>query len=97
MKKTKQVLPLAAAILVMGCGGSSGSSESSAPGSDGAWMEDATVVVARDEAASRQTVTLVDPRTGFSQVMSDEPLTPDVIEVDDQSPVVAALTWGLSS
>lgn len=94
MKKTKKVLPLAAAILAMGCGGRSGSS---VPDSDGAWMDDATVVVARDEAAGRRTVTLVDPKSGFSQLMSDEPLTPDVIEVDDPSPVVAALTWGLSS
>jgi hypothetical protein len=98
MERTKKAIPLALALLAGACsGGSDGASgESSAPPDDGgAWMDAATVVVARNEATGRETVTLVDPATGFSQVLDDEPLTPDVIEVDDPQPaatVAAALT-----
>ncbi|HYS81663.1 MAG TPA: hypothetical protein VEM76_13190 [Anaeromyxobacteraceae bacterium] len=94
MQRKTKTLPLVGALVAVGCGGRGGPT---APDADGAWMESATVEVSRDEAAGRQTVTLVDPKTGFSLVVSDEPLTPGVIEVDDQSPAVAALTWGLSS
>jgi hypothetical protein len=81
METMKRALPLAAALLVGSCtGGSDGAS--GPPDAGGAWMDDATVVVARNETTGRQTVTLVDPASGFSQVLDDEPLTPDVIEID---------------
>jgi hypothetical protein len=94
MKRTKQALPLALALLAGACTGAPEGS-SAPPDDGGAWMDDATVVVARDEASGRETVTLVDPASGFSQVMSDEPLTPGVIEVDDPEPV-ATVAAGLT-
>jgi hypothetical protein len=96
MERTKKAIPLALALLAGACSGGSDGDGASAPADDGgAWMDNATVVVARNEATGRETVTLVDPATGFSQVVDDEPLTPDVIEVDDPEPaatVAAALT-----
>ena len=40
--------------------------EPSAPADDGAWMDDAIVVVERNEGTGRRPVTLVDPASGFS-------------------------------
>ena len=65
----------AAALLLGACGRGSGRS----PASDD-WMDGATVRVALDAAAGRETVTLVDPASGFEQVMDDEPL----VDVNEQ-------------
>jgi hypothetical protein len=91
MERTRKALPLALALVAGACSG--GSDGATAPPDDGgAWMDGATVVVARNEATGRETVTLVDPATGFSQVLGDEPLTPNVIEVDDPEPVATVAT-----
>jgi hypothetical protein len=45
-------------------------------------MEGATVTVARDMATGRETVTLTDPASGHSEVMSDEPLDTSAVESD---------------
>jgi hypothetical protein len=92
-----KVLPLAAALAVGGC--MEGSDPEAAAADDGgAWMEGATVTVARDAGAGREAVTLTDPASGFSQVMSDEPLVPGAVETeDDPSPMEAALEAGRSS
>jgi hypothetical protein len=87
MERTKKALPLALALLAGACSGGSDGAASAPPDDGGAWMDGATVAVARNETTGRETVTLVDPATGFSQVLDDEPLTPDVIEVDDPEPV----------
>lgn len=87
-----KALPLAAA-LAGGC--TTGSEAAPAPADDGgAWMEGAIVTVTRD--AGRETVTLTDPESGFSQVMSDEPLTPGAVETDDTGPVAVAIAAPLS-
>jgi hypothetical protein len=95
MNGTKKALPVALALLAGACGG--GSEGASTPPDDGgAWMDGATVVVARSDATGRETVTLVDPASGFSRVLSDEPLTPNVIEVDDDPEPVATVAAGLT-
>jgi hypothetical protein len=38
-------------------------------------MDGATVVVATNESTGRETVTLIDPASGYSEVLDDEPLT----------------------
>jgi hypothetical protein len=96
MERMKKVVPLVLAALAGACSGESdGDGASTPPDDGGAWMDGATVVVARNEATGRETVTLVDPATGFSQVVGDEPLIANVIEVDDPqaaATVAAALT-----
>jgi hypothetical protein len=88
MKRSTTALPLAAALLVGACMG--GTDPASAPDDEGAWMDDAMVVVSRDEAAGRETVTLV-AASGFSQVIGDEPLTQDLVEAEDPGDVGAAI------
>jgi hypothetical protein len=91
-----KVFPLAAALAVGGCNG--GSDPAATPEDDGgAWMEGATVTVVRDPDAGRETVTLTDPGSGFSQVMSDEPLVPGAVETDDPDPMEIAIAAGRSS
>jgi uncharacterized protein YcfL len=63
------------ALLVGGCSGSS----QGAGNSD--WMDSATVVVAQNVSTARETVTLIDPVSGTSALVDDEPLIPDVSEV----------------
>jgi len=64
---------------------------------DGAWMDDAVVVVERNVGTGRETVTLVDPASGFSLLVNDEPLTPEANEADAPSaPIAAALVAALS-
>lgn len=91
--KSWKALPLAAALV----GGCITGSEPAPVDDGGAWMEGAAVTVTRDPAAGRETVTLTDPASGFSQVVSDEPLTPGAVETDDPGPVAVALAAGLSS
>jgi hypothetical protein len=92
-----KTISLAAALAVAGCGGGDGGGDASPASTDpDAWMDDARVEVRRDEASGRETVTLVDPASGHSEVMSDEPLLPGAVEVDDLAAVVAALATGLS-
>jgi len=81
---------LVAALFSGACSGRSRDA-SPAPDGDGEWMDGATVVVARDAGAGRETVKLVDPASGFEQVISDEPLTPGAAEVDEEPAVAAAL------
>ena len=65
---------------------------------DGAWMDDAVVVVERNVGTGRETVTLVDPASGFSLLVNDEPLTPEANEADAPSaPIAAALVAALSN
>ena len=90
----KRALPLVAAILAVGCGRGESATNPAAE-DDGAWMDGAEVKVERDEVAGRETVTLVDPESGFSQVLGDEPLTPGAVEVDDLEEIAAALVAGL--
>jgi hypothetical protein len=91
--KSWKALPLAAA-LAGGC--FTGSEHASAPPDDGgAWMDGATVTVARDPATGRETVTLTDPASGFAQVVSDEPLTAGAVEIDDPEPTAVALAAAL--
>jgi hypothetical protein len=94
-RKSWKAFPLAAALAVGGC--STRSDSPSAPADDGVWMEAAAVTVTRDPVTGRETVTLTDPASGFSQVMSDEPLSPGAVETDDPGPVAVALAAGLSS
>jgi hypothetical protein len=95
-RKQWKALSLGAALAVAGCNG--GSEPESAPADDGgAWMEGATVTVVRDPDAGRETVTLTDPASGFSQVMSDEPLVPGAVEIDEPGPMETAVAAGLSS
>ena len=62
------------ALLAGACGrGARQASGPAAPTGDD-WMDGATVRVALDVAAGRETVTLVDPATGFEQLMDDEAL-----------------------
>jgi hypothetical protein len=95
---TKQwkALPLAAALAMGGCMEGS-DPEVEAADDGGAWMDGATVTVVRDPEAGRETVTLTDPASGFSQVMSDEPLVPGAVETEDPSPMEIALEAGRSS
>ncbi len=86
---------LVAALLSGACSGRS-RDVSTAPDSDGQWMEGATVVVARDAGAGRETVKLVDPASGFEQVVSDEALTPGAAEVDEEPADEAALAMALA-
>jgi hypothetical protein len=89
---------LVVALLAGACAGGADGHERLAPADDGAWMDDATVVVERDEGTGRETVTLVDPASGFSLLVDDEPLTPDANETDEPSaPVAAAVVAALSN
>ena len=60
------------------CGG--GGAQKPEPGTrggdDGAWMDDALVLVERNVNTGRETVTLVDPASGRSLLVNDEPLGP---------------------
>ena len=58
---------------------------------DGAWMDDAVVVVERNVGTGRETVTLVDPASGFSLLVDDEPLTKGANETNDPSAPVATV------
>jgi hypothetical protein len=82
---------LVVALLAGACGGGAHEHEPLAPADDGAWMDDATVVVERNDRTNRETVTLVDPASGFSLLVDDEPLTPDANETDAPSTPVAAI------
>ena len=81
MERMKKALPLVLAVLAGACEAGSDGDPAAAPRDQaaapaehgGAWMDGATVVVARDAATGRETVTLVDPATGVSQVLDDEP------------------------
>lgn len=65
---------------------------------DGAWMDDAVVVVERNVGTGRETVTLVDKASGLSLLVNDEPLTPEANEADAPSaPIAAALVAALSN
>jgi hypothetical protein len=90
----KRALPLAAAIVAVGCGG--GESATAPVEDDGAWMDEAVVVVARDEGAAIETVTLTDRDSG-ARLAVEEPLTPGAVEIDDLEAIAAALVAGLSS
>ena len=81
MKKTTWWTSLAVVLLASAaCGGT----KQAAPADDeGAWMDGATVTVTRDVATGRETVTLTDPASGHSEVMSDEPLDPSAVEWDE--------------
>jgi len=93
-QSTKSLL-LAAALLAGGC--TSGASTTGGADDGGAWMDGATVVVARSDSTGRQTVTLIDPESGFSQVMSDEPLTPGAVEQEDPDLMAVALAAGITN
>ena len=54
-------------------------------------MDDAIVVVERNEGTGRETVTLVDPASGFSLLVDDEPLTKGANETNVPSAPVAAV------
>jgi hypothetical protein len=80
------------------CGGGADEHEPSAPADDGAWMDDAIVVVERNEGTGRETVTLVDPASGFSLLVDDEPLTKGANETNVPSaPVAAVVVAALSN
>jgi hypothetical protein len=88
---------LVVALSAAACGGGTHTSE---PGTqvddDGAWMDDAVVVVERNVNTGRETVTLVDSASGRSLVVNDEPLTPEANEADAPSaPIAAALVAAL--
>ncbi len=73
---------LTAALLAAGCGGSGGGTTQSED--DGAWMDEAEVQVVIDEAARRETVTLVDTASGRSERMDEEEIVRDVAEFEDE-------------
>jgi hypothetical protein len=73
---------LAAALLAAGCGGSGGGTAQSED--DGAWMDGAEVQVVIDEAARRETVTLVDAASGRSERLDEEEIVRDVAEFEDE-------------
>ncbi len=86
-KRIKRKWALAAALALGGC--SHGAGSSAPADDDGAWMDGADVVVRLDATAGRETVTLVDPASGFAQVVDDEPLTPGVTEWDEPAEPIA--------
>jgi len=73
--KHRKVAPVVIALLAGGCSGGHSAS------ANADWMDTATVLVAQNETTARETVTLVDPGSGTSQVMDDEALMLDVSEV----------------
>jgi hypothetical protein len=73
MKQWKLAL-FVTALLVAGCsGGAQGTGSSD-------WMDGATVEVAQNVSTARETVTLIDPASGTSALVDDEPLMLDVSE-----------------
>lgn len=74
---------LAAVALLAGCGGSGGGAPPLSE-DDGAWMDAAEVRVVVDEAARRETVTLVDAESGRSERMDEEEIVRDVAEFEDE-------------
>ena len=77
MQTQLKAAALVVAFLTGACGGGAHEHEPLAPADDGAWMDDATVVVERNDRTGRETVTLVDPASGRSLLVNDEPLTPE--------------------
>jgi hypothetical protein len=87
---------LVVALAAGACGGGAHEPATQAE-DDGAWMDDAVVVVERNVGTGRETVTLVDPASGHSLLVNDEPLTPEANEADAPSaPIAAALVAALS-
>jgi hypothetical protein len=76
MQTQLKAAALVVALLTGACGGGAHEHEPLSPADDGAWMDDATVVVERNDRTGRETVTLVDPASGVSLLVNDEPLTP---------------------
>ena len=98
LKAAALVVALVVGTCAGACGGGAHEHEPSAPADDGAWMDDATVVVERNDRTGRETVTLVDPASGVSLLVDDEPLTPGANETDEPSaPVAAVVVAALSN
>jgi hypothetical protein len=98
MQTQLKAAALVVALLTGACGGGAHEHEPLSPADDGAWMDDATVVVERNDRTGRETVTLVDPASGVSLLVNDEPLTPGANETDEPAaPVAAVVVAALSN